>query len=87
MIEPFRINISNQTIENIYDKIKKYPWNEMPDINGWDHGTNFSYIKEISKQKLRVQIFIILRKKVVGLILCLYLLCMDGLVQSLSLYI
>jgi len=49
MIEPFRINISNQTIENIYDKIKKYPWNEMPDINGWDHGTNFSYIKEISK--------------------------------------
>ena len=49
MIEPFRINISNQIIENIYDKIKKYPWNEMPNIDGWDHGTNFSYIKEISK--------------------------------------
>ena len=49
MIESFRINISNQIIENIYDKIKKYPWNEMPNIDGWDHGTNFSYIKEISK--------------------------------------
>ena len=49
MIDPFRINISNQIIENIYDKIKKYPWNEMPNIDGWDHGTNFSYIKEISK--------------------------------------
>ena len=49
MIDPFRINISNQIIENIYDKIKKYPWNEMSNIDGWDHGTNFSYIKEISK--------------------------------------
>jgi len=49
MIEPFRVNISNQVIDNIYGKIKKYPWNEMPDIGGWDHGTNFSYIKKISK--------------------------------------
>jgi len=49
MIKPFRINISNKIIENIYDKIKKYPWNEMPNIDGWEHGTNFSYIKEISK--------------------------------------
>jgi pimeloyl-ACP methyl ester carboxylesterase len=49
MIVPFRVNISNQAIESIYNKIKKYPWNEMPSIDGWDHGTNFSYIKEISK--------------------------------------
>jgi len=49
MIVPFRINVSNQVIESIYDKIKKYPWNEMPNIAGWDHGSNFSYIKEISK--------------------------------------
>ena len=49
MIEPFRINISNQIIENIYDKIKKYPWGKMTEMNGWGHGTNFSYIKAISK--------------------------------------
>jgi len=49
MIEPFRINIPSQIIENIYDKIKKYPWKEMPNIDGWDHGTNLSYIKEISQ--------------------------------------
>ena len=49
MIEPFRINISNQIIENIYEKIKKYPWDKMTEINGWEHGTNFSYIKAISK--------------------------------------
>ena len=49
MIEPFRINISNKILENIYDKVKKYPWNQMPDMDGWEHGTNFSYIQEISK--------------------------------------
>ena len=49
MIEPFRVNISNEIIEKIYDKVKKYPWDEMPNVDGWDHGTNFSYIKEISK--------------------------------------
>jgi len=49
MVKPFKVNISEKTIEDIYNKVKKYPWTKMPNINGWDHGTNFSYIKEISK--------------------------------------
>ena len=49
MVKPFKVNISEKTIEDIYNKVKKYPWAKMSNINGWDHGTNFSYIKEISK--------------------------------------
>jgi len=49
MIKPFKINISEETLENIYDKVKKYPWHEMPDDSGWQYGTNLNYMKEISK--------------------------------------
>jgi len=49
MVKPFKVNISNEILENIYDNIKKYPWNEMPNVDGWDYGTNLAYIKEISK--------------------------------------
>jgi microsomal epoxide hydrolase len=49
MVKPFKVNISNEIIESIYYKIKKYPWNEMPNVDGWDYGTNLTYIKEISK--------------------------------------
>ena len=49
MIKPFKINISNEQLEDIYNKVKKYPWHEMPDDSNWQYGTNLDYMKEISK--------------------------------------
>ena len=49
MVKPFRVDISDQIIQNIYDKVKKYPWHEMPNDGGWEYGTNLDYMKEISK--------------------------------------
>ena len=49
MIKPFKVNISNDILEDIYNKVKKYPWHEMPDDGGWEYGTNLDYMKEISK--------------------------------------
>ena len=49
MIRPFKINISNKIIEDINTKVANYPWHEMPDDGGWNYGTNFDYMKEISK--------------------------------------
>jgi len=49
MVKPFKVNISDQTIKDIYDKVKKYPWHEMPNDGGWEYGTNLDYMKEISK--------------------------------------
>ena len=48
MVKPFKVNISDQIIKDIYDKIKKYPWHEMPNDGGWEYGTNLDYMKEIS---------------------------------------
>ena len=48
MIKPFKVNISDQELEVIYAKVKKYPWHEMPDDGGWEYGTNLDYMKEIS---------------------------------------
>ena len=49
MVKPFKVNISDQIIKDTYDKVKKYPWHEMPNDGGWEYGTNLDYMKEISK--------------------------------------
>ena len=49
MIKPFKINIPNEQLEDIYNKVKKYPWHEMPDDGNWQYGTNLDYMKKISK--------------------------------------
>ena len=49
MVKPFKVDISDQIIKDIYDKVKKYPWHEMPNDGGWEYGTNLDYMKEISE--------------------------------------
>ena len=48
MVKPFKVNISEKIIQDIYKKVKHYPWNEIQNLEGWKHGTNFKYLKEIS---------------------------------------
>ena len=48
MIKPFKVEISEENLQNIYSKVKNYPWHEMPDDGGWDYGTNLDYMKEFS---------------------------------------
>ena len=49
MVKPFKVDIPDQIIKDIYNKVKKYPWHEMPNDGGWEYGTNIDYMKEISK--------------------------------------
>jgi len=49
MIKPFKVEISEETIKNIYFKVKNYSWHEIPDDGGWDYGTNLDYMKEFSE--------------------------------------
>ena len=48
MIKPFKVEISEESLQNIYSKVKNYQWHEMPDDGGWDYGTNLDYMKEFA---------------------------------------
>jgi len=48
MIKPFKVNIPDKTLEEIYTKVKNYPWHEMPNEGGWEYGTNLDFMREIS---------------------------------------
>ena len=48
MIKPFKLSVSESILKNIYRKVKKYPWHEMPNDGGWDYGTNIKYMRKIS---------------------------------------
>ena len=47
MIKKFSINISDKKLKRINQKILDYPWNVMPNLHGWKHGTNKSYLKKL----------------------------------------
>jgi pimeloyl-ACP methyl ester carboxylesterase len=48
MIKPFKIDISDKSLEEIKTRVKNYPWHEMPNDGGWEYGTNLDYLKELS---------------------------------------
>ena len=48
MTKPFKVHISEESLQNIYSKVKNYQWHEMPDDGGWDYGTNLDYMKEFT---------------------------------------
>ena len=45
--KPFHINVSDDVIGNIFDKIRQFPWNDMPALDGWGYGTNTDYLKSL----------------------------------------
>ena len=47
MITDFNINFTEKEISPIYQKIKDYPWNSISNLEGWEHGTNKTYLKEL----------------------------------------
>ena len=49
MIKPYKISVSENILKNIYQKVKNYPWEDMPLLEGWNHGANIKYIKDLSK--------------------------------------
>ena len=47
MIKKFKINIAESELSLIKTKIKSYPWSSQQDMDGWTHGTNKKYLKEL----------------------------------------
>ena len=49
MIKSFELRVKNKTLDAFYKKINGYPWIGIENIEGWTHGTNYNYLKNISK--------------------------------------
>ena len=47
MIKDFKINVTESELSLVKTKIKNYPWSSTQDIDGWTHGTNKKYLKEL----------------------------------------
>ena len=45
-IRPFRIDVPEARLQQIWQRVAEFPWHEMPDDGGWDYGTNLDYMKE-----------------------------------------
>ena len=47
MIKEFKVNYTEKEISLIYQKVKDYPWDSIKDLDGWEHGTNKKYLKDL----------------------------------------
>ena len=49
MIKPYKISVPKSALNNIYKKVRTYPWKMIQNVNGWEYGTNYNFLKKISK--------------------------------------
>ena len=49
MIKQYKISVPKSTLNEIYKKVRNFPWSATQNMNGWEYGTNLNYLKSISK--------------------------------------
>jgi len=49
MIRQYKISVPKNTLNNIYKKVRNYPWKMIQNVNGWEYGTNYNFLKKISQ--------------------------------------
>jgi microsomal epoxide hydrolase len=48
LLNPYTIKIDNDVINGIYERISSFlPWKNLIEVEGWEHGTDPSYMKEL----------------------------------------
>ena len=48
-IQPFEIDIPDATLDRLQNRIINFPWDTMPRLSGWEHGTNIDYMQELCR--------------------------------------
>ncbi len=43
--KPYSVEVSDETLRDIYHRVTRFPWHEMPDDGDWEYGTNLDYMK------------------------------------------
>ena len=49
LCQPYIVDVSDETLNAVREKVDAYPWHEMPDDGGWAYGTNLDYMKELAE--------------------------------------
>ena len=49
MIREFNLAISENTLNEVYARVERYPWQALPDNSGWDLGADTAYMKELCR--------------------------------------
>src|SRR5215210_6802667 len=47
LIEPFTINIPEPVIERILERVRGYPWRDLPNAGGWSCGTSLVLMRDL----------------------------------------
>ena len=45
MIKQYKISVPKSTLNDIYKKVREFPWNDAQNMGGWEYGTNLNYLK------------------------------------------
>lgn len=48
-IQPFQIDIPDAALDRIRDRVGRFSWDAMPLLDGWKHGTNIDYMKDLCR--------------------------------------
>jgi len=43
----FNLNVSDKKLDEVYRKVAAYPWAAIADLEGWEAGTNKSFLQEL----------------------------------------
>lgn len=49
MILPYTINIPDERLAAIRDKVAAYDWTQLPDLGGWKSGVGVSDLKRLTR--------------------------------------
>jgi len=47
LLNPYTLKIDNDVITDIYERISSFPWKNLIEVEGWEYGTDPSYMKEL----------------------------------------
>jgi pimeloyl-ACP methyl ester carboxylesterase len=47
-VKPFKVEISQDVLDDLKTRIKMTRWTDAPDNAGWNYGTNLTYLKELA---------------------------------------
>ena len=42
MIKQYKISVPKSTLNDIYKRVREFPWNDAQNMSGWEYGTNLN---------------------------------------------